>query len=128
MHPASDVLGDLAAALVGRARRGDHLHDVVGHELGRRDDLIVRRRPREHLADLVEQRLGHARRLHDVGLLAEVLRHEQPGVVERPVAVVVERAHDELRPVDVVDRTSGACAAPIARCSMAVALYAGDTR
>ncbi len=50
---------------------------------------------------------GHARRLHDVGLLAEVLRHHQPGHVERGVAVLVHRAHDELRPVDVVERPAG---------------------
>ena len=51
--------------------------------------------------------LGHARRLHDVGLLAEVLGDEQAGVVEGAVAVVVQRAHHELGPVDVVERAAG---------------------
>ncbi len=38
------------------------------------------------------------------GCWPEVLRHEQAGGVERRVAVVVHRAHHELRPVDVVER------------------------
>ncbi len=78
--------------------------------------------------DLVEQRLGHPRRLHDVGLLTQVLRDEQAGRVERGVAVVVHRADDELGAVDVVERRarrrSRLRPAPRARCS----LYAGDTR
>ena len=70
-------------------------------------DLVVGRRPREHLADLVEQLLGHAGRLHDVRLLTEVLGDHQAGAVERGLAVAVDAAHDELRAVDVVDRAPG---------------------
>ena len=60
VQPGLHVLAHLGPALVGRARRGDELHDVVGHELRRGDDLLVGRRPGQHLADLVEQ-LGRAR-------------------------------------------------------------------
>ena len=59
-------------------------------------------------ADLLEQRRVDAARLHDVRLLAEVLRHELARAVERDRAVGVERADDELRPVDVVDGAAGA--------------------
>ena len=50
------VLGHLGPALIGCARRGDHLHDLVGHELRSGHDLVVGGRPGQHLADLVEQR------------------------------------------------------------------------
>ncbi len=128
VQPGVDILADLGPALVGGARRGDQLHDVVGNELRRGDDLVVRGGPRQHLPDLVEQRARHAGRLHDVRLLAEVLRHEQAGGVEGGGAVVVHRAHDELRAVDVVDVDGRPWPhRPPARRPQS-SLYAGDTR
>src|SRR5215207_4035783 len=55
-----DVLGDLGVHLVGLAAGGDHLHDVVRDEPARRDHLVVRRRPCEHLTDPVEELLRDA--------------------------------------------------------------------
>ena len=63
-----DVLVDLRAHLVGGSRCGDHLDDVVGHQLAGRDHPVLSCGPGEHLADLVEQLLGLAGRLTDVGL------------------------------------------------------------
>ncbi len=65
----------------------------------------------EHAPDVVEQRFRDTRRLHDVRLLAQVLRDEQPRRVQRHPPVGIERAHDELRAIDVVERTPRALGA-----------------
>ena len=59
--------------------------------------------PRQHFTHFVQQALRHTRSLHDVGLLAEVLRHHHACHVERCLAIFVHAAHDQLRPVDIVD-------------------------
>ena len=52
--------------------------------LGERGQRLL---PRGLVLDLVDEVLAHARGLHDVGLLAQVLRDELPGVVERRLLV-----------------------------------------
>src|SRR5262249_29253586 len=67
--------------------------------------------PCQNAADLIEQVLAHAACLHDVRLLPEVLSDELTRVVQRLRAILVERADDELWPVDLFDiaaRPSGA--------------------
>ena len=41
-----------------------------------------------------------------MGLLAEVLGDEKAGTVECRLAIVVDRAHDELGPIEIVDRAT----------------------
>ena len=82
----------------------------------------VRTAPISSSSDCVD-----AARLHDVRLLAEVLRDELASAVERERAVVVERADDELRPVDVVHGPAGALGADRER-SIASRVVAGPTR
>ena len=117
MQPLATYSPTLATTSSG-SPEAVQLDDLVGDEAARRGDLLVGRRPRQHPADLVEQLLRHAGRLHDVRLLAEVLRDHQPGAVERGLAVAVDAAHDELRAVDVGD-VRPAFAAP--RSSAAIA-------
>ena len=95
---------------------------VVGDELGGGLHLFGGRRPGEHLGDLLQQRLGDAGSLHDVGLLAEVLGDEQAGGVERRCPVLVERAHDELGAVEVGRPSARPRCAPRSRWSIAMSL------
>ena len=91
------------AYLVGRPRRRDHLHDLIRHSLRRLDHLFMRCRPGKHLSDIVEEFLRHSARLHDVRLLAEVLRDEEAGAVERRLAVMIHGADHELGAIDVIE-------------------------
>src|SRR4026209_3013658 len=56
------VGGHRVLCFSGCARRGEHLDDLVGNQLGGPLDLLVGGGPREHLAHFVEQLLWHARR------------------------------------------------------------------
>ena len=57
----------------------------------------------ENLGDIVEEFLRHPAGLHDVRLLAQVLRDEEASAVEGRLAVMIHGAHDELGPIDVVE-------------------------
>src|SRR4029450_11090551 len=97
--PGVNVLTDLGPALVRWSRGRDHLDHFVGNEVHGASDLLLRRRPGEDPGDLIQERLIDATRLPDMRLLSQVLRNEFSGPVERGLAVLVERAHHELRAV-----------------------------
>jgi len=53
--------------------------------------------------NLIQKLLADATRFHDVRLLAQILRDQFAGAIQRLLAIAIHRGDNQLRPVDVLD-------------------------
>src|SRR5262249_12520625 len=94
-------------ALGWSPRSRNELDHFIWHQSHCFAYLMFLRRPCQDSTDLVQQALAHSAGLHYMRLLTQVLGYQHPGIVERPSAVVIQRADYELRPINMRNAATG---------------------
>ncbi len=83
--------------------------------------------PAQDGLDLRYHLLGYAGGLGDVRLLRQVLGQQPTGRIDGLVVIVVHRADDQLRAVEILEPAPGP-ARPFSSSSRALSLYSGGTQ
>ena len=104
------------------------MDQIIGHQVLGLLDLLVGGRPAQDGLDLLHDLRRDAGGLGDVRLLRQVLGEQLAGGIDGFVVVVIHRADDQLRAVDVCPRVRPALRAPFSSSSMALSLYSGGTQ
>ena len=102
----------LGARLVGRAGGGDAVDQLFRHQVLGLVDLLFGGRPAQDGLDLCHHVRRDAGGLGDVRLLRQVLGQQLARGVDGFVVIVIHRADDQLRAVDIVQRAARLSARP----------------